>query len=285
MCDAAERCLAIGFFDGVHLGHQAILSGVDRVVTFRTHPLEYLAPERAPRLIMSLDERVAAIRSCGVGEVVLLDFDKTMAEMEPEEFLGLLRGQFLAGISFSVRCGDNWRFGQGGRGDAAYLRSRGIPVEVVGYAEYAGEKISSSRIRRSLAAGEIEAASAMLGRPCVVRGHVQRGKGRGREMGYPTLNVWPGRPLNLRLGVYAVDVVGCRGVANYGLAPTMGEAAWREPVLEVHVLEGETVESITDDIEVRLLSFIRDERTFDSPEDLKRQIAADCELAKRGVTR
>ena len=127
--------LAVGFFDGVHLGHQAILKGADAALTFRNHPLTILAPERAPRLIMSCEERVAAIKACGVKDVTVVDFTPELAEMPAEEFVD----SFLKrkGFRFStVRCGANWRFGAGGAGDAAFLRERGFGGEVVLYAEY-----------------------------------------------------------------------------------------------------------------------------------------------------
>lgn len=273
MRDAAERRLAVGFFDGVHLGHQAILKGADGALTFDVHPLAVLAPDRAPRLLMSLDERVAAIRACGVDEVRVLGFTPELAATEPEAFLDFIRDFPV------VRCGDNWRFGSGGRGDAAFLRARGFAVEVVPYAEWEGSAVSSSRIRAALGEGRVAAAAAMLGRPYAVSAPVVAGKGLGRELGYPTLNVAPARPLAIRCGVYAVRFGTVPAVANYGLAPTLGDAAWREPVLEVHLLgDAADCERAT----VTFDAFIRDERRFDSLEDLRRQIAADCDFVTKG---
>ena len=279
MRDAALQSIAVGFFDGVHLGHQAILKGADAALTFRNHPLTVLAPEKAPRLIMSCEERVAAIRACGVRNVMVLEFTPELAEMPAEEFVD----SFLKrkGFRFStVRCGANWRFGKGGAGDAAFLRERGFEVEVVPYAEYKGERVSSSRIRAALERGEIEDANAMLGRRFEVQGLKFEGKGVGRELGYPTVNLKP-QTLNLRLplGVYEVEVKGVKGIANYGLAPTMGDKAWEEPVLEIHLLgaAGEGLRHETGDrTVVSLIRFIRPERRFDSAADLQRQIAADC---------
>ena len=163
MRDAAFQSLAVGFFDGVHLGHQAILKGADAALTFRNHPLTVLAPEKAPRLIMSVEERVAAIKACGVGEVTVLDFTPELAEMSADEFVGFLNKR--RGRRFSlVRCGENWRFGKGGEGNAEWLRTKGIDVEIAPYVEHKGERISSSRIRRCLENGEIEDANAMMGR-------------------------------------------------------------------------------------------------------------------------
>lgn len=282
MRDAAQRRLAIGFFDGVHLGHRTILTGADAALTFRQHPLSVIAPERAPRLLMSVDERVAAIRACGVADVTVLDFTPELAGMTAEEFVVSFlkrsgdRFSAVKGERFSaVRCGENWRFGKGGRGDAAFLRAHGIDVEVVGYAEWNGDRVSSSRIRRCLADGRVEDAEAMLGRPYVVGGDIVPGKGLGAGLGYPTINVDAGRPLNLRFGVYAVELAGVKGVANYGLAPTAGAAAWTSPVLEVHLL-GAVPDGLAGKATMRIVRFVRDERTFATFEDLKRQIAADC---------
>ena len=129
MRNSALQGLAVGFFDGVHLGHQSILKGADAALTFRSHPLSVLAPERAPRLIMTCEERVAAIKACGVGEVTVLDFTPELAAMPAEEFANSVLKR--SGDRFPVlRCGANWRFGKGGTGDAAFLRLRGIDVEV-----------------------------------------------------------------------------------------------------------------------------------------------------------
>ena len=177
MRNAALQSLAVGFFDGVHLGHQAILKGADAALTFRNHPLSVLAPEKAPRLIMSVEERVAAIKACGVERVEVLDFTRELATMSAEEFVDFLNKR--RGRRFSlVRCGENWRFGKGGAGDAEFLRRMGFEVEVVPYAEYKDERISSSRIRAALERGAIEDANAMMGRRFKVQGSKARGSVR-----------------------------------------------------------------------------------------------------------
>ena len=275
-----SRTLAVGFFDGVHLGHQAILKGADAALTFRNHPLSVLAPEKAPRLIMSCEERVAAIKACGVGDVTVLEFRRELAKMSADEFVTRHLMSSVSRPRSSVRCGANWRFGAGGIGDAAFLRSRGVDVEVVPYAEYKGEPISSSRIRRCLERGEIENANAMMGRRFQVSGFRCQGKGLGKKIGYPTVNLKL-ETLNLKLplGVYEVEVEGEKAIANFGLAPTMGDSAWARPVMEIHWL-GEGTKDVRretmDVVSVTLVRYVRPERKFESIEDLQRQIAADC---------
>ena len=272
------RRLAAGFFDGVHLGHQAILRGASAALTFRNHPLSVLAPERAPRLIMTCEQRVAAIKACGVQEVVVLDFTRDLALLSPEEFI-LCHISSLIPHPLSLICGANWRFGKGGTGDAAFLRAKGYEVEVVPYAEYKGDRISSSRIRAALERGEIEDANAMMGRKFKVQGSRFKGKGIGKGIGYPTINLELSTlNLKLPLGVYEVEVEGVKAIANYGLAPTMGDQAWTSPVLEVHFFGNRTIEQSeqSNNLSVSFLRFIRPERKFASVQDLQRQIAADC---------
>lgn len=286
--------VAIGFFDGVHRGHRAILAGADVALTFESHPLDFLAPDRAPRLVMSWPEKAQALRDLGVF-VTAIDFDAVVAGWTPERFLERLR-DFAAGWSgqlkipaepLRIRCGANWRFGKGGAGDAAFARAHGIETTVVPYAVHKGEPVSSTRIRQALEEGALEDAAAMLGRPFAVRGTVFAGKGLGRGLGYPTVNLRLGgalagpRALRLPRGVYAVEAGGVRGVANYGVAPTMGARAWTEPVMEVHFLSdppsfggGEAV--------VSLLAFVRPERAFGSVAELKDQIARDCAAVRAG---
>ena len=277
--------LAIGFFDGVHLGHQAILRGADAALTFRNHPLTVLAPEKSPRLIMTCDERIAAIKACGVRNVTVLDFTRELAEMPAESFVSRYLLSSVPRLPSSVRCGANWRFGKGGVGNAAFLRAKGIDVVVAPCTEYRGERISSSRIRAALERGEIEDANAMLGRRFEVQGLKFKGKGLGAAIDYPTINLKLSTlNLKLPLGVYEVEVEGRKAIANYGLAPTMGDKAWGKPVLEIHVLQtgGEDVgREMPDEMTVSLVRFIRPEKKFDSVSDLQRQIAADC-AAVRG---
>ena len=268
---------AVGFFDGVHLGHQAILKGADAALTFRTHPLSIIAPDRAPRLLMDFESREKEIKSCGVREVRAFDFTDGFSRLTPDEFLA--EAGIIPGVK--VRCGSNWRFGRGGVGDAEYLRAHGIEAEVVPYVSYKGERVSSTRIRKSLESGEVEDANAMLGRPFEVRGVRFPGKGEGAKLGCPTVNLsLDSLNVRLPLGVYVVESNGRRAVANYGLAPTFGARAWERPVMEVHFL-GLAFE--TQDVRMKLsfslLRFLRPERKFASLDELKAQLALDCKEA------
>ena len=278
--------LAVGFFDGVHLGHQAILKGADAALTFRNHPLTVLAPEKAPRLIMTPEDRIAAIRACGVKDVMVLEFTPELAEMPAETFASRRLSSPIAHLPSMIRCGENWRFGKGGAGDAAFLRKCGFAVEVAPYVEYRGERVSSSRIRAALENGEIEDANAMMGRRFKVQGSRVKGKGLGEKIGYPTVNLeiseresrecGESSRIRLRCGVYEVEVGDVRGIANYGFAPTMGDRAWRTPVLEVHFPCHQPSDlDLRPSIPVFLVRFVRPEREFASTDDLKRQIAAD----------
>ncbi len=270
--------LAVGFFDGVHLGHRAVLAGADAALTFTAHPLFVLAPERAPPLLMPVEARLAELRKT-VRRVEALAFTRELANEAPAAFVARLKGLFPD--VDAVRCGANWRFGRGGAGDAAFLRSRGLAVEVARYVVWQGEPVSSTRIRAALAKGEVGDAAAMLGRPYAICGGVVSGKGLGRRIGFPTLNVLPDEPPPLRFGVYAVETPLGRGVANWGVAPTLGAEAWARPVVEVH-LEAPPPERPSL-LEVEFRRFLRGERPFDSLEALASQLARDREDAVGGA--
>ena len=276
--------LAIGFFDGVHLGHQAILRGADLAVTFRNHPLSVLAPSRSPKLIMAPEERIAALGAfCARTHVI--EFTPELAILSPSEFVDKLRrivvAEGLCPDAISVRAGANWRFGKGGAGDAQWLRSHGFDATVVPFAEYCGKTVSSTRIRAAIAAGRMPDASAMLGREFAVSGRVVSGKGLGRSIGFPTLNIHPApiggaERIEPPKGVYAVSVAGARAVANFGVAPTLGAQRWREATWEVHLLEPAELPGPGCEMRFGVRRFLRAERKFGGIDELKLQIAADC---------
>ena len=275
--------VAIGFFDGVHLGHRAIVAGADVALTFDVHPLSVLAPDRAPRLVMSPSERLAALEDAGVREVRMLTFDRALAKLDPEDFIS----RYLGAETSAVRCGADWRFGRAGAGDAETLRRRGISVTVVPYATYAGSPVSSTRIRAALEAGEITDANAMLSRSFTVSGRVFRGKGLGRGLGFPTVNVRPANAegfVRLPHGVYVVRAYGRRALANFGLAPTCRERAWTTPTWEIHFPGGDFEPALSVDNApciFELTDFIRPERAFASLDELKKQLESDVENVLR----
>ena len=272
--------LAVGFFDGVHLGHRRILAGADAVLTFRNHPLSVICPSSAPPLLMSAGERIDLLATAGAKvprTVHAVRFTRKFASMPPEEFIAFLKREFPD--LGKVQCGGNWRFGAGGAGVPRMLKEYGIPVKVSRHVMFGGGAISSTRIRAALAEGDLGLANAMLGRRFSVSGKVVSGKGVGGKIGSPTLNLRVSPPL--RLGVYAVDTPFGRGVANYGTAPTMGEDAWAEPVLEVHLLDaGDGGVPVRGPLKVEFVKFLRPERKFRGIAALGRQIAADIAAAR-----
>lgn len=262
--------LAVGFFDGVHRGHRKILEGATAALTFRNHPSEILSPDAEVPLLMPFEEKVAAIKECGVGKVTALDFTKELANISAGDFLAML------GDVKTIRSGANWRFGKGGEGDGEFLRRMGYEVEVVDYAEYGGAAVSSTRIREAISQGEIPDANAMLGRVWTLEGRIESGKGLGAKMGCPTVNIRLSEFSRLlRSGVYEVSVAGERGIANFGFAPTMGSNSWKDRVLEVH-FDREVPDFSSGGGRVGFVRFLRPEIKFDSIEALKAQIAADC---------
>ncbi len=181
--------LAVGFFDGVHLGHQRIIERADAVLTFTNHPATVYAPERAPSLLMTTEERIRALAADGARRVEAREFTSALAAQQPSDFADSLRRDF-PGLD-TVFCGANWTFGAGGVGTPDFLRGMGFHVEVVPFESWRGERISSTRIRAALGEGDVAAAAAMLGRPYVASGRIVQGKGAGRKLGFPTLNVAP----------------------------------------------------------------------------------------------
>ncbi len=282
--------LAIGMFDGVHLGHRAVIEaavqsarrsgGVAAVLTFWPHPSALFQPDNPRRLIMDTTMKTRLLLALGVEAVITQPFTPEYARIEAEAFLPHLR-QHLPHLA-AVYVGENWRFGRGRRGDVAMLvteaRKHGLTVFSAPRVNLDGEPISSTRIRSLLEAGEIGAASAALGFTYFAEGVVVPGKRLGRTIGFPTLNLAWTPQLRPRFGVYAVRISGPKspgslpGVANYGLRPTVEQAA--EPRLEVHVL-GNCPFGEGDAVTVEWLRFVRPEMKFAGVDELRAQIARD----------
>lgn len=282
--------LAIGMFDGVHLGHRAVVEaavqsaratgGLSGVLTFWPHPSALFRPENPTRLMQKPAQKSRLLIALGVDVVVTQRFDATLASVTAEDFLPWLK-RALPQLA-AIYVGENFRFGQGREGDVALLvalgRGAGVRVFSAPRVSLDGEPISSTRIRAQLAAGDVEAANALLGYSYVAEGVVTGGKRLGRTIGFPTLNV-PWTPdFRPRLGVYAVRVSGSKepagvpGVANYGLRPTVEDAS--EPRIEAHVL-GPCPFGEGDAVRVEWLRFLRPEMKFANLEELRTQIARD----------
>ena len=286
--------LAAGFFDGVHLGHRRVfeetvrrareLGGHPWVLTFDRHPRAVLDPPHAPPLITPLPVRLELIGKSGLEGTCLRTFTTDFAAIPADTFAHSL---FSSGKIAEVHCGANWRFGAGARGTpellAAVGREHGARVIVAEPVVYAGEPVSSTRIRAAVRAGRLSDAEAMLGRPHFVRETVIHGRELARTHGFPTANFAPVSDLLPPIGVYAVETLvdGRRfgGVGSLGFRPTFPGARPDKPVLEVHLLDfngdlyGRT-------LDIAFLTHLRDERAFPDAEALFAQIARDAADAK-----
>lgn len=276
--------LAVGFFDGVHIGHQRILDGADAVFTFTNHPDTVLDPGNVPPLLMDPGERIRCLETVGLRDgsrrkVFAVEFTRDLAQLSPKSFAEFLRSRHPS--LDCIHCGANWRFGAMGAGTPDMLRGMGFSVKVVPFATYGGNRISSTRIRETLMNGCVEDANGMLGHRFSAIGRVFRGKGIAHGLGAATVNV--AVPAPLRLGVYAVSTPMGNGVANYGVAPTMGGDAWASPVLEIHLLDAGTEEGlpVPQSVRTEFISFIRPEREFPSVSALTAQITEDIAAARR----
>ncbi len=289
--------LAIGVFDGVHLGHQAVIEpavfsarragGHSAVLTFHPHPSHLFRPDDPTLLLMGIEEKTALLREVGVDYVIRKRFDQDFSSIEAESFLAHLKAA-LPALS-SVYVGENFRFGRKRAGGVDTLvetgRALGIGVLSIGRIKHNGEPVSSTRVRETLRRGEMTEVNAMLGYNYFSRGAVAGGSALGRRLGFPTLNLPWAPECRPRFGVYLVrlraarDAPWRRGVANYGVRPTVGEGEADRPVLEVHLLDAPP-DPGTSSIEVEWLRFIRPERKFGSLDALREQIARDVETAR-----
>lgn len=285
--------LAIGMFDGVHLGHKSVIEsavhsarrsgGLAGVLTFWPHPSALFRPENPTRLLMPPGMKRAVLGRLGLDFLIEQNFSREFAGTGAREFIALLQ-RCLPRLT-AVYVGENWRFGRDRAGDIAVLieeaRKAGLAVFSAPRLNHNGAPISSSRIRELLVAGAMAEANALLGYTYFAEGTVQPGRQLGGTIGFPTLNLVWDPELKPGYGVYAVEVSGAlgqpvKGVANYGLRPTVGSAT--APLLEVHLLEPSPL-TYGDRLTVRWLHFLRPEARFGSVEELGRQIARDRESA------
>jgi riboflavin kinase/FMN adenylyltransferase len=271
------RKVAVGEFDGVHLGHREVIAGSDTVLTFEPHPLQVVRPEAAPRLLTSFDVKTELIAGLGVEELVVIPFDQGFAAQTPQEFIEQVLVESLAATRVSV--GENFRFGHRAAGDPEVLG--GDPrfeTRVVPLVEIDGEVVSSSHIRALVQAGEVEPATRMLGAPFQLRGEVVEGDRRGRELGFPTANIVPDEALVCPgHGVYAGYADGVCAAVNVGVRPTFGTG--RGVLVEAYLLDSE-VDLYGQVLRVDFLNRLRGERRFESVEALVEQMRLDVEQTR-----
>jgi riboflavin kinase / FMN adenylyltransferase len=282
--DAAKRPrdLAVGEFDGVHLGHREVIRGADTVLTFEPHPRTVVAPDSAPKLLMSLEIKADLIAELGVTELVVIPFDGTFAAQSPQEFIDhVLLGQLGAE---RVSVGENFRFGHRARGDAALLREQdAFETRVVELVELDGEIISSTHIRGLVSAGDVAAAARFLGAPFQLRGTVAHGDKRGQTLGFPTANLVPDPRLVVPdHGIYAcrAEVDGETHVAavNVGIRPTFKTG--RGLLVEAFLLDFEG-DIYGRELRLDFLERLRGEKRFDSVDALVEQMGADVQETRR----
>ena len=287
--------LAIGMFDGVHLGHQAVIAsavhsasrmaGVAGVLTFWPHPSALFNSAKRTRMLMAPVTKHRVLAGLGVDLIIEQPFVPEFAAIPAEEFLATLKRALPSLVAVYV--GENWRFGAGRTGDVGLLLRTAEPLGLSVFSaprvHFNGTPISSTRIREALAGGAIEEANALLGYSYFAEGETQPGRRLGRTIGFPTLNLsWEPEAMPA-FGVYRVRVARpdrvrwFPAVANYGLRPTVGEA--KEPLLEIHVL-GDCPFAYRDRIVVEWLRFQRPEQRFSSIDELREQIAKDREQAR-----
>jgi len=288
-----QGCVAtIGNFDGVHLGHQAVIEQLQEhaqrlslpavVMTFEPQPLEFFAPASAPARLSSLREKCELFRQKGVDRVFCLRFQQALCELPAQRFIEdiLVKG---LGVQYVI-VGDDFRFGKGRQGDFRMLAElgRGFGFEVVPTETLIAnaERISSSRVRKLLEGNDLKGAEKLLGRPYSISGRIRHGEKRGRKLGYPTANIGFTKRLPPVHGIYAVRVQGLRpgsraGVASIGTRPVFqGQAI----LLETHLLDFND-DIYGEHIRVEFLQHIRSERMFDSVAALKKQIEQDRRTA------
>ena len=272
-----ERHVAIGTFDGVHLGHQAVIDDADTVLTFEPHPLQVIHPEVAPKLIMPFPIKRDVIEGLGVSELVVIPFDEGFSKIDPERFVEEVLVDRLGAKRVSV--GENFRFGAKAKGDPELLDSRSeFETRVVPLVEVDGETVSSTRIRALVAAGEMEAARRCLGAPFMVEGKVVEGDRRGRTLGFPTANLVPDDSLVVPgHGVYAAFANGRPAAVNVGIRPTFDTG--RGLLIEAHLIDFDE-DLYGDVLRVAFVKRLRGERRFPGVEDLIAQMHRDVEEAR-----
>jgi riboflavin kinase/FMN adenylyltransferase len=274
---AAARSVAVGTFDGVHLGHREVIKGADSVLTFDPHPVSVVAPQHTPRLLTTLERKAELVASLGVRELIVVPFDAEFAKRSASEFIDdVLVGALGAR---QVAIGENFRFGHKALGDSRLLAAdERFDTVVHPLLEVDGEIVSSSHIRGLLLAGEVTEANRLLGASFELRGAVVHGDARGRELGFPTANLVPDEALACPgHGVYACvaesEPFGTRAAAvSIGVRPTFNTG--RGELIEAYVVDfdGDLYGS---QLRLRFLARLRGERRFEDPDALIEQMHRD----------
>jgi riboflavin kinase / FMN adenylyltransferase len=272
-----ERRVAVGSFDGVHLGHREVIRGCGSVLTFDPHPTAVVAPQHTPKLLTPLDVKAELVHELGVEEMIVIPFDAEFAKRGPEEFIEDVLVGALGATYVSV--GENFRFGNRAKGDPQMLaEDERFSTRVTPLLEVDGEIVSSSHIRGLVLAGEVEPAARFLGTPFQMRGEVVPGDQRGRELGFPTANlipddafVCPGH------GVYACLADGRPAAVNVGVRPTF--VTGRGELVEAYILDFEG-DLYGKQLRLDFLSRLRGERRFQSAEELVEQMHRDVERTR-----
>jgi len=272
------RHVAIGTFDGVHRGHQAVIDDADTVLTFDPHPLEILHPAALPKLIMPFSVKRDVIEGLGVEELVVIPFDEEFAHRSAEDFIAHVLVEKLGAEKVSV--GENFRFGSKAKGDPAMLAAHEeFETRVVPLVEVDGETVSSTRVRALVAAGDMEGARHCLGAPFMVEGTVVKGDQRGRELGFPTANIVPDDRLAIPgHGVYAAFADGVPAAVNVGIRPTFETG--RGVLIETYLIDRED-DLYGHELRVAFVERLRGEKRFAAVEDLIAQMRRDVEDARR----
>lgn len=277
--------LAIGNFDGMHLGHQELLKKLienaqalhltSAVMTFEPHPREFFAPESAPPRLCSLREKLEHFAEVGVERVYVCHFNRNFAKVTADEFMQTILRDSLNAQAILV--GEDFRFGAMRTGSIVDFIDAKFNLISLPQVSLGEERVSSTRVRAALAAGDLQEATSLLGRPYSISGKVVHGAKRGRQLGFPTANVHMRHERPALTGVYAVKLDGLNGVANLGVRPTI--AGIPKLSLEVHVLDFDG-NLYGKHVHVEFLHKIRAEMKFDGLDALKAQIAHDAMVAR-----
>jgi riboflavin kinase/FMN adenylyltransferase len=278
LTERRERRVAVGTFDGVHVGHREVIRGCDTVLTFDPHPLSVVRPEAAPKLISPFTVKRDIIAGLGVSELVVIPFDEEFREKTADHFIDEVLIGKLQAVEVSV--GENFNFGKKAQGNVQMLRARPeFETRVAPLVEVDGETVSSTQIRALVSAGDVEKAARMLGGPFIVEGEVVHGDKRGRELGYPTANLVPDeRFVHPGHGVYAAWAHGRAAAVNVGIRPQFQTG--RGLLIEAYLIDFEG-DLYGEMLRVAFCKRLRGERRFESVDALVAQMGDDVAEAER----